>query len=444
MKNFIKQIFIIFLFLLIVPQAQAKFRDVDSTGYQNDMDELFETQDVQRAATSSIEALNAVKDNNEKLYGVVGKSQVLNFDKDIERVSITDDSVASLVVLSPRQLLVNGKKAGSTSVIFWSGSSSRPMFYNLIIQQNTDSFMQAVEHVAPNENVSIIFNDKGAVLTGYVSSSAVKQKILDVAKAYEIGLTDLTESPSKQVLLEVKITEASKNFSRNLGLNLVAGRHVDLQNFNSGGWLANGKITSNNASIVQSGSGLMLGYFKNGKFAVDLEASEAKGDIKILAEPKLLSVNGEEGSFTVGNQVPVPSAIGNYGNVSYEYKDTGVILKFTPTIMEETGRIRLVLKPEVSEVDSSISVATTTGAEVYGFKTRKVETTVELMDGETLVIAGLLNTKSERGRNQVPILGNIPFLGALFSTTDDSKNDNEIVIFITPKIVDNSVNIDNL
>ncbi len=444
MKNFIKQIFIIFLFLLIVPQAQAKFRDVDSTGYQNDMDELFETQDVQRAATSSIEALNAVKDNNEKLYGVVGKSQVLNFDKDIERVSITDDSVASLVVLSPRQLLVNGKKAGSTSVIFWSGSSSRPMFYNLIIQQNTDSFMQAVEHVAPNENVSIIFNDKGAVLTGYVSSSAVKQKILDVAKAYEIGLTDLTESPSKQVLLEVKITEASKNFSRNLGLNLVAGRHVDLQNFNSGGWLANGKITSNNASIVQSGSGLMLGYFKNGKFAVDLEASEAKGDIKILAEPKLLSVNGEEGSFTVGNQVPVPSAIGNYGNVSYEYKDTGVILKFTPTIMEETGRIRLVLKPEVSEVDSSISVATTTGAEVYGFKTRKVETTVELMDGETLVIAGLLNTKSERGRNQVPVLGNIPFLGALFSTTDDSKNDNEIVIFITPKIVDNSVNIDNL
>ena len=304
--------------------------------------------------------------------------------------------------------------------------------------------MQAVEHVAPNENVSIIFNDKGAVLTGYVSSSAVKQKILDVAKAYEIGLTDLTESPSKQVLLEVKITEASKNFSRNLGLNLVAGRHVDLQNFNSGGWLANGKITSNNASVVQSGSGLMLGYFKNGKFAVDLEASEAKGDIKILAEPKLLSVNGEEGSFTVGNQVPVPSAIGNYGNVSYEYKDTGVILKFTPTIMEETGRIRLVLKPEVSEVDSSISVATTTGAEVYGFKTRKVETTVELMDGETLVIAGLLNTKSERGRNQVPILGNIPFLGALFSTTDDSKNDNEIVIFITPKIVDNSVNIDNL
>lgn len=444
MKNFIKQIFIIFLFLLIVPQAQAKFRDVDSTGYQNDMDELFETQDVQRAATSSIEALNAVKDNNEKLYGVVGKSQVLNFDKDIERVSITDDSVASLVVLSPRQLLVNGKKAGSTSVIFWSGSSSKPMFYNLIIQQNTDSFMQAVEHVAPNENVSIIFNDKGAVLTGYVSSSAVKQKILDVAKAYEIGLTDLTESPSKQVLLEVKITEASKNFSRNLGLNLVAGRHVDLQNFNTTSWPANGKITSNSASVVQSGSGLMLGYFKSGKFAVDLEASEAKGDIKILAEPKLLSVNGEEGSFTVGNQVPVPSAIGNYGNVSYEYKDTGVILKFTPTIMEETGRIRLVLKPEVSEVDSSVSVATTTGAEVYGFKTRKVETTVELMDGETLVIAGLLNTKSERGRNQVPILGNIPFLGALFSTTDDSKNDNEIVIFITPKIVDNSVNIDNL
>ena len=248
----------------------------------------------------------------------------------------------------------------------------------------------------------------------------------------------MTESPAKQVLLEVKITEASKNFARSLGLNLISGKH--LSDSTLGADWANGQ----KGHIVQTGEGLVLGYFKPGKFAVDFQASEAKGDIKILAEPKLLAVNGEEGSFSVGNQVPVPSEMGQYGNVSYEYKDTGVILKFTPTIMENSGRIRLNLKPEVSEVDNSVTVATTTGTSVYGFRTRRVETTVELMDGETLIIAGLVRNSSSRSRNQVPILGNIPVIGSFFSVTDDDKEDEERVIFITPRIVDNSINIDNL
>src|SRR5699024_10041279 len=120
------------------------------------------------------------------------------------------------------------------------------------------------------------------------------------------------------------------------------------------------------------------------------------------------------------------------------------ILKFTPTIMEDSGRIRLVLNPEVSEVDQSVSVTSTSGAAVYGFKTRKVSTTVELMDGETLIIAGLLRNSSSKSRTQVTILGNIPVLGNFFSVTNDDRDHEELVIFITPKIVDNSINIDNL
>ncbi len=443
MKNKIKNLIIFLIFLSLVPASLAKFREVDSTGYENDIPVVSVDELDKNINLPTFETVNAIKDNNEKLYGVVGKSQVLNFDKNIERVSITDEEIADIVVLSPKQVLVNGKKAGTTSIIFWSETSPKPVFYNLLIQQNTDSFLQAIEHVAPNENISIIFNETGAIITGHISSTAVKEKIANLAKAYKVNLTDMTESPAKQVLLEVKITEASKNFSRALGLNLVAGKKLDLSTFKAGDWGPTADFTGK-AHVVQTGQGLVLGYFKNGKLGIDFEASEAKGDIKILAEPKLLSVNGEEGSFAVGNQVPVPSEMGNYGNVSYEYKDTGVILKFTPTIMEESGRIRLHLQPEVSEVDNSVSVTSSSGAEVYGFKTRKVETTVELMDGETLVIAGLLKNSSSRSRSQVPILGNIPFLGSFFSMTNDDKIDDELVIFITPKIVDNSVNIDNL
>ncbi len=448
MKNMYKKILIFLIFICTTPMVFAKFRDVDTIEYTDMYDE--DAPAAYSAPVGTMETVGAIQDNNQKMYGIVGKSQVLSFDKDIERVSLTDNSIADIVVLSPRQLLINGKKAGTTSMIFWSKDSNSPIFYNLLIQQNTDSFIQAVRHVAPNENVSIIFNDTGAVLTGHVSSTGVKQKIINLANAYNIGLTDLTESPSKQVLLEVKITEANKNFSRSLGVNILNGKHLnmsgDSSTFNIGGWAPSAGVPYGyKTHMVETSNGaLSLGFIKNGTFGIDLEASEAKGDIKILAEPKLLAVDGEEGSFTVGNQVPVPSSVGNYGNVSYDYKDTGVILKFTPTIMEDTGRIRLNLKPEVSEVDNSVSVTSALGAEVYGFKTRKVETTVELMSGETLVIAGLMKNTSTRSRNQVPILGNIPVLGTLFSMTNDEKNNDEFIIFITPKIVDNSVNIENL
>lgn len=445
MKKIIKNFIILLLMLSFAQVANAKFRDVNSTGFENDTEEIMD--ELEDVKNTSIETVNAIKDNNEKLYGIVGKSQVLNFDRDIERVSITNDAVADVVVLSPKQLLVNGKQAGATSIIFWSENSKKPVFYNLVIQQNTDSFIQAVEHVAPNENISIIFNNEGAVITGKISSTAVKEKIKNVAAAYNINLTDLTESPTKQVLLEVKITEASKSFARELGVNLLSGRYLDMSKgdkFNINGWTATGS-GDYKTHILQTGqNGLSLGYINNKKFGIDLEASEAKGDIKILAEPRLLAVNGEEGSFTVGNELPVPSGVGNWGNVSFTYKDTGVVLKFTPKIMEETGRIRLDLKPEISEVDESYSVVTGDGTKVYALKTRKVQTIVELMDGETLVIAGLIQNSSSRNKNQVPILGNIPGLGTLFSVTNDKKNENEVIIFITPKIVDNSVNINSL
>ena len=253
--------------------------------------------------------------------------------------------------------------------------------------------------------------------------------------AYGFKLVDLTESPTKQVLLEVKITEASRNFTRDFESKFNIGQNNN--NFVTG-VLGMPQVRISNGS-VNNGIGQYVLSSSSANIAWALEAAETKGWVKILAEPKLLAINGEKGSFNVGNEIPIPSGLGQYGNISYSFKNTGVILNFTPTIMEKSNRIILKLSPEISEIDPSY----TTASGVPGFKTRKVDITVELADGETLVIAGLLSHNTANSRSKVPWLGDIPVLGGLFGSTNQTKNDTELVIFITPRIVDmnNGVNL---
>lgn len=438
-RRFKKLLFTLILALLCTCSfAQSNFRGVENQPVN--INAPWENEDSYNFNDSMV-VKNALRDNNQKLYAVVGKSQILNFDTPVKRISIADPSVADIVILTSKQLMVNGKKAGNTSLIFW-GKNSEPVFYNLVIQQDVDEFLKAVDYIAPNENVSIIFNNNGAVLSGKVSTTATRQKILDLAKAYNINLVDMTESASKQVLLEVKVAEVTKNFSRNLGTGFSIGNNSKFEqaggSMTGDGGFATDALPLGKFSRVLVSNGVKY-FFSNkaGDIAFELQAAETKGDAQILAEPKLLAVDGEEASFNVGNEVPVPSDVGQYGQIAYDFKKTGVILNFTPTIMEKTGRIKLKLAPEVSEIDRSSGVMDAQNAVVIpGFKTRKVETTVELMDGETLVIAGLLNNSSSKSNNQVPLLGDIPIIGILFKKIEDTKNDTELMIFITPRIVD--------
>jgi len=368
------------------------------------------------------------KDNNEKLYSIVGKSQLIKFDEPVKRISITDPALADLVLLSPKELLLNGKKPGRTSLVFW-GNSNKPVFFNMVVQQDPDSFIQAVEQIAPNEDVKYSFTDDGVILSGRISSTNVKNNINNIIKAYNLKLLDLTESPTKQVLLEVKITEASRHFTRDLESKFTikenGSSYPDISSILS----PDGK----GASYIYSSSSASLSW--------EIKAAETKGYMKILAEPKLLAMNGQAGSFNVGQEIPYPASIGMSNTPSYAFKNTGVILNFTPTILEQSNRVILKLSPEVSEIDTSYS-AGVTGAPP-GFKTRKVDTTVELADGETLIIAGLLNHTSSDSKNKVPWIADIPGLGLLFSSTTLKKNDTELVIFITPRIVEVDKNNNN-
>lgn len=380
--------------------------------------------------------ISPYKDNNEKLYAVVGKTQLIKFDEPVKRISLTDPSLADLVLLSPKELLLNGKKAGRTSLLFW-GSSEKPVFFNMVVQQDTDAVIQAIEQVAPNENVKYTFTDDGLILSGKISSTSVKKNIEEVIKAYNVKLLNLTESPTKQVLLEVKIAEASRSYINALQSKFSIGDNGTVFPNNGNGSFGSPGLDGSGKALAPVAQYLFSSTSQN--ISWTLTAAETKGLVKILAEPKLLAIDGQAGSFNVGNQIPYPSSVGMSSTTAYSFKDTGVILNFTPTILEKSNRVILKLSPEISEVDASI----TSIAGIPGIKTRKVDTTVELGDGETLIIAGLLSHNSQNSTTQVPGLGNIPGLGLLFSNFYRDRRDTEIVIFITPKIIDAGTDTNN-
>lgn len=412
-------IFLIILFLLsLLTSHFAKASDADYTNTP-----IPQSLGMRGVTPSKTVTINPYKDNNEKLYAVMGKTQLIKFDEPVKRISITDPSLADLVLLSPKELLLNGKKAGRTSLLFW-GNSEKPVFFNMIVQQDTDAFIQAVDQIAPGEDIKYAFTDDGVIMSGHISSTTVKKNINDVINAYNIKLVDLTESPTKQVLLEVKITEASRNFTKTLGSQFSVGDNgttfPDIKNAYFGPVGTSDTL----ARYIYSSASQNINW--------TLTAAESKGLVKILAEPKLLAIDGQAGSFNVGNEIPYPSGVAMSGSTSYAFKNTGVILNFTPTILEKSNRVILKLSPEVSEVDTAYQ----TKYGVPGFKTRKVDTTVELADGETLIIAGLLSHTTQNSDTIVPGLGDIPVIGFLFSSLSRIKQDTELVIFITPKIVE--------
>jgi pilus assembly protein CpaC len=368
---------------------------------------------------------------------VVGKSKFIRFDSPVKRISIANPELADLVLISPQEMLINGKQPGTTSLIIW-GDSKDPVFFDLTVQSDTSAFLSEVKAIAPDEQINMTFKENNAILSGKISSNIVKDKIKSLAKAYGFEAVDLAESPSNQVLLEVKMVEASKAFNK-----------IISSTFQHGDWgsvptlIGEAKDTANtlkNESFDGTLNGLMFyRNLPNNNLSFFFKTAEQNGIAKILAEPQIMTTNEQEASFNAGQQVPVPSGLSETGQVAYTYKDIGVIIKFKPTILQDLKRIRMTISPEVSEIDLTASVQNKDGTiAATGFKTRKVSTTVELADGETLVIAGLYKRSNQETRTQIPLLGDIPIIGTLFKNKSIIKDETELMIFVTPKIIGNN------
>ena len=374
---------------------------------------------------------------------VAGKSIVLSSSKAVKRVSIANPDVADFVLLSPQELYITGKEAGTTNMTLWQ-SGKVVAVYDINVRYDITSLKQDIHELLPDEkDITIVASHDTITLSGRVSKAASLSQAISIAKAYapEEKVNNLIQVGGvHQVMLEVRVAEMSKGTAKELGVNFAWQNGQDF----------GVSLLSNLVDIVPDnpavGGGGPLGGFLlapsvntlfrfhsgNSSWTGFIDALKEDGLVKVLAEPTLISLSGQPASFLAGGEFPVPIPQG-LGTVAIEYKSFGVGLTFTPTVLDE-DRIGIEVAPEVSELDFSTAV-NFSGFIVPGLTTRRASTVVELGDGQSFAVAGLLKETIRHDIQKVPWLGEIPVLGVLFQSKRFQKNETELVIIVTPHLV---------
>ncbi|MGM0586762.1 MAG: type II and III secretion system protein family protein, partial [Pseudomonadota bacterium] len=306
-------------------------------------------------------------------------------------------------------------------------------------------FKQRLQDILPDERIQVRSAADGIVLSGTVSSSQKLARAVELAERYAPGRVSnmMTVGGSQQVLLRVRFAEVQRNASKSLGFNWSFGVGTGNWGFegNTGGYLAGGSA----GEPTDTGLGgsfpagdntegvLRLGYSAGGVIAnLAIDALEAKGVARTLAEPNLVALSGDNASFLAGGEFPVP-VFGEGGEIAVEYKPFGVSLSFTPTVVNKKV-INLDLEAESSSIDNSRSF-TNAGLDFTGFSTRRTSTTIELRDGQSFAIAGLLQDEFIDNANQLPWISDVPVLGTLFRSADFQRRQTELVIIVTAYLV---------
>jgi len=387
---------------------------------------------------------------------VLNKSVLLTLKSPARLVTITDPEIIGIPEpLHRKQLLINGKKIGSTNLIIWEENLEKPTFFDVQVVGDKDVIESQIKEFAPNDNISVQYARDTIVLSGTVRNEQTSKKAEEIAKAYAAKvLNHIAIDLPPQVLLQVKVAQIDKTSLKKLGIsflfkggtaegftNLVGSPTSATTTTISGGATTSSSF-SGTPGIAGGGPGLGsfnpldafqagVSYFPGGIGAV-LQALSTKGLAKILAEPNLLVKSGQEGNFLAGSEIPysVLVSTGGTSTPSIVFKTVGVKVIFKPEVMEN-GLISLKIDPaEVSSIAGTLAV---NGYPIID--TRDVRTTVDLRDGESLVLAGLLQEEQIKNMSKIPLLGDIPILGALFRSTQNDLTEKELVFFITPKVV---------
>jgi pilus assembly protein CpaC len=373
---------------------------------------------------------------------LVGRSAVISVGQPITRVSLTIPNIADAMVTSPQQLLLHGKAPGTISMFIWdrSGGISR---YEVIVQRDLSELAARLKQLFPGENITVASNGTDVVLSGSVSGKYAMDKAAEVAAGYVEKKEDVVNllkqqegMASRQVLLRVRFAEVSRTALTELGVSLAAngvndGRwfgRTTTQQFAAPAWNEDGKF------IFSDFLNLFLFDAKN-EIAGVVRALQNKGLFQSLAEPNLIAEDGKEASFLAGGEYPYPVVQGTAGgtSIAIQFKEYGVRLNFTPTIVG-TDLVKLKVRPEVSSLDFANAV-TLEGFRVPAISTRRAETEVELQDGQTFAIAGLMNNTVTSQMSKIPGIGDIPILGLLFRSKAARKDQTELVVMITPTIL---------
>jgi pilus assembly protein CpaC len=389
---------------------------------------------------------------------LVGRSTLIDVGGPIARVSLTSADIADALVTSPSQLLVHGKGPGAISMFVWSRAGVVRRF-EISVQRDLTKLSDQVSQLFPNEQIEVRGNGRNVVLSGSVSSKEVVDRAINVALGYVekredvVTLLQVRPGPaSNQVLLKVRFAEVSRSaltefgmsfFTSPTGIHNTLGR-VTTQQFAAPDYkdLAWTKSGSNFGSPVTSASGTFsvsdfLNLFllsEKYDLGTVIRAMQQRGIFQSLAEPNLVAESGKEASFLAGGEFPIPVVQGsqNGSAVSIQFKEFGVRLNFTPTVNGD--RVHLKVKPEVSTLDYANGVSLQ-GFRIPALSTRRTETELELRNGQTFAIAGLMNNQMTSTLQKIPGIGDIPILGQLFKSRQANKAQTELVVMITPQIL---------
>jgi pilus assembly protein CpaC len=374
---------------------------------------------------------------------MVDKSLLINTTERLKRISVSDPDVVYATVITPTQILVHGRAPGEVSLLIWD-ELERSRSFDLRVDVDVSACAEEEHRVFPDEQITVTPSRAAIVLSGHVSTEDVAKRAGELASAYSKNVVNvLTFGPvgAQEVLLEVKFAEVDRSALTQLGANVFsngAANVVGTSTTGQFGGFAPQNITQtqgqNTPVTVNQTVSSILNLFlfqPNIHLGTVIEALETKNLLQILSEPTLIAVNGKKASFLAGGQFPFPIVQPGQGftAVTISFKEFGVKLEFTPVIMPN-GNIHLTVAPEVSTLDFADAL-TISGFTVPALSTRKAETEFELQDGQSFVIAGLLDNRVTDTWNKVPGLGDIPILGAFFRSKSLSKSNSELMVLCT-------------
>ena len=399
----------------------------------------------QQTPPANVQAAEGTQDSPNELSVTVGKSLIVSTAQPIERISVGYNDVAEATAVSPREVLVNGKTTGETSLIVWEQGGNK-LFFDLIVRQNTflnevrlDSVRRELKKELPASKVNLSFENETVFLRGTVDdlTSANRAAAIAGTLGKTVNLLYINvPPPEKQILLKVRFASIDRSIMNQLGLNLIStGATNTIGSVTTGQFSPPTVNPTSNTFTLTNALNVFL-FRPDLNLAATIEALEAKGLTEILAEPNVLAVNGHLATFLAGGEFPYPILQGGgagLGTVTIAFREFGVRINFIPTITPR-GTIRLDLAPEVSALDFAQGLQFQ-GVVIPGLTVRRVRTNIELSPGQSFAIGGLLDRRLTDTINKIPLLGDIPILGKIFQSRSLQKNNTELLVLVTPELV---------
>jgi pilus assembly protein CpaC len=401
----------------------------------------------------------------ETLHVLVGRSLLITSPTRIKRLSIADPNIADAIIISPTQIMVNGKSPGGVSLVLWNDADqSQPL--ELLVDLDILGLSQKIHEVFPQEAVKVEAIKDVVVVSGHISSKVVADRILAIVSAAVPKVVNMMEVPvppaAGEILLEVKFAEVNRTALKQIGANLFSENPKLIGSTTTGQYGPPSLSTIPSATPSTSTSGSSSGtntttssgstvapdftlsnllniflFRSDVNVGLTIQALQQESLLEMLAEPNLLTETGKEASFLAGGEFPFPvvqgGAAGSVPTVTIQFREYGVRLTFTPTLTEG-NRIHLHVRPEVSSLDFTNAV-TLSGFFIPALSTRRVDAEMELADGQSFGIAGLVDDQVTEIINKMPVLGDLPVLGQLFRSKSFQKSKDELVVVVTPHIV---------